>query len=161
MTPEEYERLKDEEKAHLRKLRDLKHAVRELERKKKLQSTLQDMSHRSSAMLDEQEKAVERLAQETALQQARLDVALDASTSADDDPAPELDEEMRARRARLLVEEIRATLDVPVPPDGANRSPTPTSRGPSESMPASEGRGASANPTEDRADRPEKTIGRM
>lgn len=108
MTPEEFERLKASEKEHLKKLKELKGAVRILERQRKIQSALNEMTEASSDVLQTQADMVERLAMETAEQEARLEVALD---SVADQPAgvsdEALEEELRQARARALVERLR------------------------------------------------------
>lgn len=110
MTPEEYQRLKDAEKEHLRKLKELKQAVRVLERQKKIRSELEKMSRDSEDVLQAQTDAVERLAFETAMQEARMDLALEG-----DEPPPAradeaLEQELRTARAHSLVERMKQSM---------------------------------------------------
>lgn len=186
MTPEEYERFKDAEKAHLRQLKALKKAVRLLERQKKIQSSLADMTRSSAEALEAQEEMIDRLALETAQRQARLEVALESGSDAENtkraDPirSERADEELHRARARALVEKLKRSSDPTAAPE-RERSPRtertqpgsterdgprsteptrPASREPADSPPAGPPE-ADANPTRGRTDRPEKTIGRM
>lgn len=111
MTPEEYQRLKDAEKEHLKKLKELKQAVRVLERQKKIQSELEKMSRTSDDALQAQSEAVERLAMETALHEARLDVAMDSAEPTESAPRDDaLETELRSARAQALVERMKQSM---------------------------------------------------
>jgi len=150
MTPEEYERLKEAEKEHLRKMRQLKRAVHELERQKKVSRAVRDMTEEPRRLLDEQEELVDRIAMEAAHSEARLDIALEsADQKAESEPAlptpEESDEELRRARARELVRRMQAG-DAPEP---------------SRSEPAKQAPEASGGEKPDRPPLPDKTIGRM
>lgn len=111
MTPEEYQQFKNAEKEHLKKLKELKKAVRVLERQKKIQSELEKMSRASEDALQTQVDAVERLAMETAHHEARLDVALDSAEAADPSRSDEaLEDELRSARAQALVERLKQSM---------------------------------------------------
>lgn len=111
MTPEEYQRLKDAEKEHLKKLKELKQAVRVLERQKKIQSELEKMSRTSDDALQAQSEAVERLAMETALHEARMDVAMDSAEPTESAPRDDaLETELRSARAQALVERMKQSM---------------------------------------------------
>ena len=102
MTPEEYERIKEAEKEHLRKLKQLKQQVRDLERKKKVADALDDMVKAPGEdILGTHEEMMGKLQEETALREARLEIALeeqglDAATPAE--PAGPSEEELRLSR---------------------------------------------------------------
>ena len=139
MSPEEFNRIKEAEKAHLRKLKALKQAAGRLERQKKIAQALGNMTEEARQKLETNRSTVEQLAWETAQQEARLEIALETAreaepASAPDEQAPEQDlaqaeEEMRQARAEELVREIKKTIgreaplpdvqatDVPASPD--------------------------------------------
>lgn len=165
MSPEEYQRLKDAEKEHLKKLKELKQAVKVLERQKKIQSELEKMSRASDDALQAQSEAVERLALETAHQEARLDVAMDSTPPPSDEA---LEEELRRARAQSLVERLKQSMvEEDLDLDDTDlvdqeRRPSAERRKPLEKGRASAGNStgeAAENPTTEA--RPEKTIGRM
>lgn len=154
MTPEEYERLKEAEKEHLRKMRRLKQAVHELERQKKVSKAVRGITDEPRRLLDEQEELVDRIAMEAAMSEARLDIALEsADAKAAVEPErispEEADEELRRVRARELVKRMRAE-DAP---DGRSQ----------EEASAAESPSPDPVPDEDPAppSLPDKTIGRM
>ncbi|MEX0821172.1 MAG: hypothetical protein WD021_03415 [Rhodothermales bacterium] len=94
MTPEEYQQYKNAEKAHLRKLRELKKAVRRLERRKDVRASLEDVSRSADEALETHQEMVNRLALETARLEARLEIALDSASGSEDpkaDDRPEYD----------------------------------------------------------------------
>lgn len=147
MTPEEYERIKEAEKAHLRKLKELKQAVRSLERKRSIGRVLSDMVTGSRTLLDENQELIDELALQTARSEAHLEIAL--SEIEQEKAIPEVDEKTRARQ---IVEQIRAqsTSEVeekPVQKPGSADERSSTSAG-----------GARQD---DPFPVPEKTIGRM
>ena len=75
MTPEERERLKEAEKAHLRQLRALKQQYREAQRKKGLLDALQGMVRPD---LDEiHEEMVDKLSRQNIEAEARFEVAME------------------------------------------------------------------------------------
>ena len=77
MTPEEYERFKEAEKAHLRKLREVKKMRGQLSRKATITQAVTDMAEGVRALFNEHEEMVARLERDTFESEARLDVALD------------------------------------------------------------------------------------
>lgn len=178
MTPEEYQRFKNAEKEHLKKLKELKKAVQVLERQKNIQSELEKMSRASDDALQAQSEAVERLALETAHQEARLEVAMDSVESASSSVSDEaLEDELRSARAQTLIERLKQSMededeigaDAAVP-EAARSAPSKmketVSANASADAPETNRQkdertagGAPANPTTE--GRPEKTIGRM
>lgn len=142
MTPEEYQRLKEAEKEHLRKLRALKEAARRLQRQQSINRALHGLTAGRRQVLDEHERTLEELALDTARHEARLDLALDAAP-----PAGDPDEELQKARARDLIRQMKqavaAEAETPSKPDA-----TPKDEAPEDETPE--------NPP-----LPEKTIGRM
>lgn len=115
MTPEEFEKLKEAEKEHLRKLKQLKSLAREAERKKRLADAMQGMTDEKSKLFDEHEKLLEQLQQESALQEARMEIALesaaeDVKNAPVEPPSAELEEAVRKARAKSLVESMKSQL---------------------------------------------------
>ena len=180
MTPEEYERFKAAEKEHLKKLKELKRAVQVLDRQRKIQSALNDISQASTDALETQADMVERLAMETAEQEARLEIALDsAAEQAKAVPDEALEEELRQARARALVEKMKDSdlrVDAegnlkeahprsqPAGPRGGHANPTSTQtqQAGKTTEPAKKGPQQTASGVPPAKDpRPEKTIGRM
>ena len=171
MTPEEFQRYKEAEKAHLRKLKELKKAVHTLERQKSMRSAVEKIAE-GQDLLEKQKDLVDELALDTARHEARLDMALDSEVDAETAEKAELmEEELQRERAQALVKQLKREMgDVD---DGASidsgqpqrRSADLPGRGVSERLgkPESKGDGPvhPSNPTRGRDDRPEKTIGRM
>jgi hypothetical protein len=155
MSPEEYERLKEAEKEHLRKMRQLKRAVHELERQKKVSRAVHDMTEEPRRLLDEQEDLVNQIAIEAAQSEARLDIALEsAEAKAPAEPAgisvEEADEVLRRARARELVRRMQEGEDVEPKAQAGTAS--------SAQKPESKETGGEEDAT---PPLPEKTIGRM
>ncbi|MFN3596840.1 MAG: hypothetical protein ACK41D_06180 [Rubricoccaceae bacterium] len=153
MSPEEFERLKEQEKAHLRQLRALKARHREAERTASTLGALRALADTSAA--EALDAAAERLSRDAARQEARLDLALEgrAETAASDADR----EALRRAEAEALVARLRAGLgDAPsadaVHPD-AGRSEEPPPAGKTIGRPR-----AAAPPEPPAPD--DKTIGR-
>lgn len=152
MTPEEYQRLKEAEKEHLRKLKELKNAVRQLERQKRVGRAIEGITETPRDLLDENAGLVEQLAMETARSEAKLDIALETAAEKDAgrpaESAAEQDaryeEDLRKERARQLLQQLRDEV-------GAASAAAPV-------MPKAAASKTSAPET---APLPEKTIGRM
>lgn len=153
MDREEYERLKEAEKEHLRSLKQLQQAARRLGRQKKITEALQQLTSASQHTLETHEELVERLARETAQQEARLEVALDAVRDDDEaEPDAPTEEELERIRAQQLVRQMKqqmGSLDLTEarPRPDASRRPAPDDDE------------AASPPTP--GPLPEKTIGRM
>ena len=104
MSPEEFERIKAEEKAHLRKLRALKQQHRDVQRKA---STVKALGAMRDPNLEAQTDAMtEKLMRGAATQEARLDLAMEdeaarAKTEADA-------ETLRQAQAADLVASLKA-----------------------------------------------------
>lgn len=154
MTPEEYERFKEAEKAHLRKLKELKQQHHQLQRKAKVTRAVTDMAEGINGLYDEHNEMVERLQRDTIHSEARMEVALD-NLSADDAALEQLDaaeleadQTLRKARAQELIRQMKAA-------EGGDTDAAPARR--------AEDSGASNEtpPATPSSDLPEKTIGRM
>ncbi|WP_456427755.1 hypothetical protein [Rhodocaloribacter sp.] len=155
MTPEEYQRIKEAEKEHLRKLKALKRTVRRLERQKKLNQALENITGGRERVLDTHEEMMEQLAMETALSEARLEMALEAEQAVTEAEArAAMEEDLQKARARELIRRIKLEVGsseaAPDPP--SRRAKTSPAEAPAEPEPD-----APAPPQ----GLPEKTIGRM
>ena len=156
MTPEEYERFKEAEKAHLRKLKELKQAHHQLQRKARVTRAVTDMAEGISNLYDEHNEMVERLQHDTIHSEARMEVALD-NLSADDAALEQLDaaeleadQTLRKARAQELIRRMKAAESGEAEVPDAAPTPVPASGAGSETCPATPS-----------SDLPEKTIGRM
>ena len=108
MTPEEYERLKEAEKEHLRGLKKLKETVRMLERQKNVSRAVSEMTSSMQEKLDEHADIMDKIAAESALSEARLEIAMEASEQADRVAQEIQDEEEVAKvRAKELVRQMK------------------------------------------------------
>ena len=118
MDPNEFERLKAEEKAHLRKLRDLKQTYRGLQSKKSTADALGQIQNRD--LTDETARLTEEMLRESAQQEARMELALEGQAP-QTGAAEDLDREDLARaEAEALVKQMKASMGGALP-DG----PTP------------------------------------
>lgn len=167
MTKEEFERLKEAEKAHLRKLKELKQTLFGAQRVASSRQALEDMSTGSQDVLDEHAQLVDRLSQDAAISEARMDIALSAEDErARAEKAEEMEEDLRKARAQDLIRRMREQIAL----DDAGSS--------TQSAPAQESSEKERTPVEKTIGRPveppasppeaaetkqqpEKTIGRM
>jgi|DEB0MinimDraft_10_1074344.scaffolds.fasta_scaffold01561_7 hypothetical protein len=106
MTPEEYERFKEAEKDHLRKMRALKKTHRQMSRKARITGAVTDMTEGISKLFQDHEEMVERLERSSTISQARMDLALETfepddrpstpsqSEAADAKPSPDSSPEL-------------------------------------------------------------------
>lgn len=160
MSPEEFERLKAEEKAHLRKLRDLKQQHRDVERKASSVRALQNM--RDANLEAETERLTSDLQRDAAHQEARLDLALEGHAPVTGN-ADDLDREALARaEAEALVQQMKAAMGH-VPGGSAPNAaidPVRNPDGPAAADPLSPHGQRPADPTGDLPALGDKTIGR-
>jgi len=114
MSPEEFNRIKEAEKEHLRALKKLKQAVRQLERQRSVTQAVQEMNRTRNDVLDTHEEMVEKLALDTARQEARLEIALEAN-AARPDSAPEaaFEEDLQKARAQALIRQLKLEMGTP------------------------------------------------
>jgi uncharacterized phage protein gp47/JayE len=149
LTPEEYQRLKEAEKEHLRSLRKLKQTVRSLQRQKKLTDAVENVTTKPMDALSDHDALVQELAMETARNEARLDVALESLSSDTAKEAAldaEAEETLRKAKAAELVRQLRSQVDATAPGSTA---------------PGVESKSPVANDSSGHDKLPEKTIGRM
>jgi hypothetical protein len=163
VSPEEYQRLKEAEKAHLRSLRELKQAVKGLNRQKNLTDAVVNATVTPMESLDDHDALVQELAMETARNEARLDVALESIGSDLDVPGPSpaqvsaADEaSLRKAKAADLIRQLKSQLGAPGPNVSRAQSPAAASAAAHESKSASDAAASVPPPP-----LPDKTIGRM
>ena len=165
MTSEAFEKIKEAEKAHLRKVRKLKMAVRQLERQKKISGAISEMTSSLEETLDVHDDMVQRLAADAALNEARLEIALEHTEETDRKAQIAQDEEDLAQaQARQVVNQIRyATKPSTSDEDSTERKEASSSAATRRTplAPSSKSSGSKAKSSEDRDNLPEKTIGRM
>ena len=117
MDPNEFERLKAEEKAHLRKLRDLKQTYRGLQSQRSTVDALNQIQNRD--LTDETDRLTQEMLRESAQQEARMELALEGQAPQTGN-AEDLDREHLAQaEAEALVKQMRASMG------GALGGPTP------------------------------------
>lgn len=104
MTPEEFNKLKEEEKAHLRQLRDLKQKHREVQRKASILGALRGM--RNEALEADTEAQTDALMRGAVTQEARLELAMEAE--AEQARADADREALRQAEAAELVRQMKA-----------------------------------------------------
>ncbi len=145
MTKEEFERLKEEEKAHLREIKRLKGELRDAERMAKVHRAIGEMTAGlETPELDARTESLQRGAIEA---EARLDMALESAGITDPSQPVLSPEEERKLKAEALVAQMKAQMD----PSG--------SRTDTESKQAGSVR--SGRPANKDGSLPEKTIGRQ
>lgn len=112
MTPEEFERIKAQEKAHLREIQRLKALHKEASITGKITQALRSIfpSTEASATYDEM---MGKLQRETAEAEARLDMARETHGTAEIPPLPEDEAALAAARARQLVEDMKRAGGTP------------------------------------------------
>jgi len=158
MTPEEYEKFKEAEKQHLRKLKELKKEHRQLSRKAKVTKAVTDMAEGVQSLYDEHEEMVDRLERGAVGSEARLDVALDSLGASDATretlDASQLEEDQKAiqkANAQELIRQMKLADGIP------EEKPAPGAKSVSEANADASETKAEETPS----DLPEKTIGRM
>lgn len=104
MTPEEFEKLKNEEKAHLRQLRDLKQQHRDVQRKTSILGALRDM--RNPGLEADTDARTDALMRGAVTQEARLEIAMEAEAEREKAEADR--ETLRESEAADLVRQIKA-----------------------------------------------------
>jgi len=166
MTNEEFERIKEEEKAHLRELHKLRTMAKQLRAKRSVQAALERMLRGSREVLDTHDEMVRRLAVETARHEARLDHALESSAPlpdeapADDDPLESLDDTLLRARARQLLDRMTAAA---VDDDGDANGDTAAAERPEASTadrPSADSANQRPVDQQDDGPAPRKTLGR-
>lgn len=170
MTPEEYQKFKEAEKEHLRKIRELKKAHQQHARKSTVTRAVTDMAASLDKLYDEHREMVDRLQMDTLHSEARMEVALDAVdmegvTEAEDAAALELDAEaLKKAKARELIRQMKGQSGESISePDATTASDTKNPDSPEQAPEAFKGRTPLNEKPKPRpsSDLPEKTIGKM
>lgn len=170
MTPEEFQRIKEAEKEHLRKIRALKKAARGFERTKKVHQALENMAHSTDEVMDTHAEMLGKLDLDAAQKEAMLEIALSSAEEKETKQAAEtFEKDLQKERAADLVRRMKAQLaassliaNTPsqqqkeIPGKSGQLSPGKTRKEEEEAHPDS-----TVNPIQNPDDLPEKTIGRM
>ena len=148
MTREEFERIKQAEKEHLRAIKKLKQTVKSLERQKSVNDALTDLASTTGDLLDEHTALVEKLSEQTALQEARFEVAMESVEDDETSPTQRLKDEeelakIEAARRQSRAQELVRKAKLQMGAVGADDAVTPSGVGDSSAK-----------------DQPERTIGR-
>ena len=146
MTDEEFQRLKEAEKKHLRAKKRLQRTLKALKQRNEVQGVMQRMKQGAVRLLDETESLVDSLRRSVAQDQARVEGTLDDEIVEDED-LHAAEEELREERAEELVRRMKAEEQASSRPDPSVSS--------GEASSDSDG----TNDSEERG--PDKTIGRM
>ncbi len=145
MTDEEFQRIKEAEKKHLRAKKRLQRTLKALKQRNEVQSVVQRMKQGAVRLLDETESLVDSLRRNVARSEARFELTLDDEQIEDED-LHEAEEALREERAEVLVRRMKAEEE-------ASSRPRP-------SITADETSDADAD-DEPEQEGPDKTIGRM
>lgn len=144
MTEEEFERIKEAEKKHLRAKKRLQRTLETLKQRNEVQSVVQRMQKGAQRLFDETESLVNSLRRSVAQKEARFEVALDDELVEDED-LHEAEEVLREERAEALLRRMKGE---------EKRSSRP------HSSPEAEESEADSSETSEQ-EGPDKTIGRM
>ncbi|NQV72760.1 hypothetical protein HQ496_06530 [bacterium] len=171
MTPEEFERFKEAEKDHLRKIRDLKKANKQFVQQSKNSRAVTDMATGMNELYDEHREMLDRLQMGTLQNEARMEVALDSVdmdpvSEAQDAAALEADmEAIKKARAKELIRQMK--LEGSSSTENAAKAPVQSAPVQNASSQSSPSGSSSRTPLSEKpkpttsSDLPEKTIGRM
>ncbi len=157
MSPEEFERLKAEEKAHLHQLRALKQQHRDVQRKAQIVGAVRGM--RNADLEASTDALTDQLMRDAALQEARVDLAMesDAGRAAAEAQTEADREALRQSQAAELIRQMKVGLGA----SGQTATPTGASTADASATPKTIGRTpppAADAPAD--AGRDAKTIGR-
>ena len=161
MTPEEYKRLKEAEKEHLRKLKEIKEKARVLRRQQSVTKAMEELGTSTRAALDTHEEMLDKLEMDTAMSEARFEIALEATQAkaVEEEARAALEaheEDLQKARAQELLRQMKLQVGSP---EAAPQAKAPAAAAPAaEASPEGE---AGENPTNPPGELPEKTIGRM
>ncbi|WP_103030345.1 hypothetical protein [Salinibacter altiplanensis] len=148
MTDDEFQRLKDTEKRHLRARKRLRSTLKNLKQEDETQGVVRRMKQGARRLLTETESLVDQLRGAVAERDARLEGALDDEWEGGDG-LHEAEEALREERAEQRVRRMKA--------EEGNSSSPHSGGGPGPSS-ASEAEEEADDPL---PDGPDKTIGRM
>ena len=146
MTDEEFQRLKEAEKKHLRAKKRLQRTLKALKQRNEVQGVMQRMKQGAVRLLNETESLVDSLRRSVAQDQARVEGTLDDEIVEDED-LHAAEEELREERAEELVRRMKAE-------EQASSRPDP-------SVPSDEASSGSDGTDDSEEQGPDKTIGRM
>jgi hypothetical protein len=129
MTPEEFERLKEEEKRHLREMRALKQQYREAQRKRGVLDALRGMVNPAAEATHDE--MLDRLTRQNVEAEARFEVAAEEAGLAEDAAARRAQEEadreaVRKAEAEALVRQMKKQMGDPS--GGASAASSETAR---------------------------------
>lgn len=152
MSPEEYQRIKEAEKEHLRKLREIKQASRGLRRKKSIADALGKITGSMQKPFDQHQEALDKLDQDTFQNEARLDVALMNAEDREKERAKHeqtaaFEADLQKAKAQDLVRQMKIQMGLAEATNSPQQTSTP--------------KASEANPTPAAEPLPEKTVGRM
>ncbi len=159
MKREEFERIKKAEKEHLRKLKKLKEVHRQLERQKKVTKAITDMTSSVQEKFDVHADMMDQIATESALNEARLEIAMESSENADHEAQALRDEnDLAAAKAKERIRQMKAETEgsASSEPKGSGKSAGRTASADGKTKVSSSSPEKKSNPA-----LPEKTIGRM
>jgi hypothetical protein len=129
MNREDFEKLKEKEKAHLREIQKLKQRLREAKRVRSIGTALKDVE--AAATLDELKDALEKVQLEALEGEAKLDMILDSGEAAQKEAELDTEEELSKVRAAELVKHMKMSMglddygrpdDDPEAPEGVSKS---------------------------------------
>lgn len=152
MDRDEFERIKAAEKEHLRKVRALKQQLGEAQRQKRLADAVQAMD--TEALGSAFDEALREVQMESALSEARLDVAMEGA--ADRERA----EKERLDREQFEADRRKAAADDLVRQMKEEMAASKSDGRPDSASPASKPDSGEATENTPRPDAPHKTIGR-
>ena len=173
MTPEEYQRIKEAEKEHLKAIKKLKQKLRQIEKggktgnKSSLERAMDEIENApGDGILDTHEEMIDRLAMDAVHQEARLELALSSEEQreppkAESDASPEViaqsDEELQAIRAKELVRKMKIQMGL----DNLKRKQEPVQDVTTQNDAASPAESSTESTPDEKTQLPEKTIGRI
>lgn len=144
MTDEEFERLKEAEKKHLREKKQMRRTLKALKRRTQAQGLVRKMRRGAERLLQETESLVDTLRTQMARDEAEFEVAVEETETVDD--LHDAEEALREERAEALVRQYKTATG----PSGGDKQ---------EAEPGEDD--AATSDAETSSDGPDKTIGRM
>lgn len=182
MTPEEYQRIKEAEKEHLKAIKKLKAQLRDAEskgtskaKKTSLEQAMDEIENApGNDILDTHEEMIDRLAMDAIHQEARLELALSSQKDIEptetneaetentvEESTAQSDEELQQIRAKELIRKMKIQMGL----DNLKRKQEPpqnvTGRSASGNSSDAPSSGKDAPAEEQQEKLPEKTIGRI
>jgi hypothetical protein len=141
MNSDEYERLKEAEKAHLKKVRALKSRLRDAQRQQGLADALRAMD--TSALDDEFDAALRDVEPQNVTAEARFEMAMDAVDAAAERERQRLEQEQfelerQRQKAADLIEEMKRQMGGDTPAGASGDSAADASGDSERAEPAAE-----------------------